>query len=366
LARVQIKDLSKTFGETEAVKNLDLEVVDGSFVVLLGPSGCGKTTTLRCVAGLESPDDGEIYIGDNLVNYLDPKDRDIAMVFQSYALYPHMSVYNNIAFPLKMRKIAKSEIDERVHKTAELLRIKHLLDRKPKQISGGEAQRTALGRAIIRDPQVFLMDEPLSNLDAKLRVYMRVELKRLQKELGVTTIYVTHDQVEAMTMADKVAIMNLGVLQQFDETAQIFDHPSNLFVGGFIGSPAMNLLDCTLIQKDDGSHLETECLETPIPLSVELMSIIKELASGDEFVIGIRPEDTVISKRKTAESLCQAAVYVTEPLGSEIILNLQIHDTLLKARVEPTFQTSIGQKLWLGINRERMHLFDKKTEKAIF
>ncbi len=360
LARVAIKGLTKTFGETVAVKDLDLDIADRSFVVLLGPSGCGKTTTLRCIAGLETPDKGEIYIGDRLVNDLAPKDRDIAMVFQSYALYPHMKVFDNIAFPLKMHKVPKAEIKERVYKTAELLRIKHLLDRKPKQLSGGEAQRTALGRAIVRDPEVFLMDEPLSNLDAKLRVYMRAELKRLQKELGVTTIYVTHDQVEAMTMADKVAIMNKGVLQQLGNANEIFDHPANLFVAGFIGSPPMNLIDCTLTEKG----LDAGVFTLAVP--DEIRDLIKEKASGPELILGVRPEDISLSKKRTSEAVMKAEVYVTEPLGSEIIVDLKVGDEIVKARVDPDFVVGPGDEVWMFINRDRMHIFDKKTEKAIF
>ena len=363
MARVVLKDLTKTFGKTVAVRQLNLEVKDKQFVVLLGPSGCGKTTTLRCIAGLEIPDEGEIYIGDRLVNDLAPKDRDIAMVFQSYALYPHMTVFDNIAFPLKMRKVPKEEIVERVKKTAELLRISHLLDRKPKQLSGGEAQRTALGRAIVRDPQVFLMDEPLSNLDAKLRVYMRAELKRLQRELGVTTIYVTHDQVEAMTMADKVAIMNLGVLQQYGDANEIFNKPANLFVAGFIGSPPMNFIPCSLSVKEKETYLDAEFCK--IPISSDIAELITKNATGSELILGVRPEDVHLSKSKTADSILQAEVYVTEPLGSEIIIDLKIGDIIIKARTEPTFITHPGDKVWMSINKERMHLFDKKTEKAI-
>ena len=362
MARVVIKDLTKTFGETVAVKDLHLEVADNGFVALLGPSGCGKTTTLRCIAGLETPDKGEIYIGDLLVNDLAPKDRDIAMVFQSYALYPHMKVYDNIAFPLKMHKVPKAEIKERVNKTAELLRITHLLDRRPKQLSGGEAQRTALGRAVVRDPKVFLMDEPLSNLDAKLRIYMRAELKRLQKELGVTTIYVTHDQVEAMTMADKVAIMDQGILQQIGNAGEIFDHPAKLFVAGFIGSPPMNLIDCTLTE--DGTTLDAGAFTLSIPDDIK--DVIKERTSETEFILGVRPEDISLAKNQTSEAIMETEVYITEPLGSEIIVDLKVGNDLIKARVPPYFIVDPGDKVWMSINSKRMHIFDKKTKKAIF
>src|SRR2546423_12971435 len=249
LARVEIKGLRKEFEGTVAVEGLNLSIKDKEFVVLLGPSGCGKTTTLRCVAGLEDADAGEIYIGDQLVNELDPKDRNVAMVFQSYALYPHMTVYGNMAFPLENARVAEREINERVNRTARLLQIEALLSRKPAQLSGGQRQRVALGRAIVREPSVFLMDEPLSNLDAQLRVHMRAELKRLQKDLGVTTIYVTHDQVEAMTMGDRIAILNHGELQQYDTPRRVYVHPSNHFVAGFVGSPPINSIECTLTKE---------------------------------------------------------------------------------------------------------------------
>lgn len=364
MAKVVIKGLTKTFGETVAVKDFDLEVKDKSFVVMLGPSGCGKTTTLRCIAGLETPDEGEIYIGDRLVNHLPPKDRDAAMVFQNYALYPHMTVFNNIAFPLKMRKVQKGEIKKRVYETADLLRIRHLLNRKPNQLSGGEMQRTALGRAIVRDPQVFLMDEPLSNLDAKLRLYMRVELKRLQKDIGVTTVYVTHDQVEAMTLADKVAIMNDGMLQQFGNAVEIFRHPASIFVAGFIGSPPMNLIQCNLTEGDEGVYLDAGSFTLTIPDNIS--ELLKEKASGTELILGLRPEDIYIAKRQTPEAVMEGEIYVTEPLGSETIVDIQVGDNLVKANVDPDFIGRIGEKIWLSINKEKIHLFDKKTEKAIY
>jgi len=363
LAGVRLKNLTKRFGDVVAVSDVSLEVEDKGFLVLLGPSGCGKTTTLRCIAGLETPDEGEIYIGDTLVNELPPRDRDIAMVFQSYALYPHMKVFDNIAFPLKMRKVPKGEIKERVKRVAELLRITHLLDRKPRQLSGGEAQRTALGRAIVRDPRVFLMDEPLSNLDAKLRIYMRAELKRLQKDLGVTTVYVTHDQVEAMTMADEVVIMNLGVLQQLGDAIEIFNRPANLFVAGFIGSPPMNFMGCTFTEKNGSCFLDAGTFILPIP--DDIGKNIKEKATSSELILGVRPEDISLEKKRTPEKLVEAEVYVTEPLGSEVIFDLKVGDNLVKAKTTPDFAMSIGEKVWIGFNKEKMHLFDKKTERTI-
>ena len=363
MAGVKLKNLTKRFGDVVAVNDVSFEVEDKKFLVLLGPSGCGKTTTLRCIAGLETPDEGEIYIGDTLVNELPPKDRDVAMVFQSYALYPHMKVFDNIAFPLKMHKVPKSEIKERVKRTAELLRISHLLDRKPKQLSGGEAQRTALGRAIVRDPRVFLMDEPLSNLDAKLRIYMRTELKRLQKDLEATTVYVTHDQVEAMTMSDEIAIMNLGMLQQLGDAHEIFNHPANLFVAGFIGSPPTNFMDCTFTEKNGSCYLDAGTFILPIP--DDISKIIKEKATSSELTLGVRPEDISLGRKRTPEKLVEAEVYVTEPLGSEVIVDLKVGDNLVKVKTTPDFSMSIGERVWIGFNKEKIHLFDKKTEKAI-
>jgi len=264
LAGVRVVGLRKVFDKkTVAVDGVSFEVKDGEFVILLGPSGCGKTTTLRCIAGLETPDEGEIYIGDRLVNDLPPKDRDIAMVFQSYALYPHMTVYDNLAFPLKMRKYPKDEIDKRVKEVARLLRIEDLLDRKPRQLSGGQQQRVALGRALVRNPQVWLMDEPLSNLDAKLRVYMRAELKKLQKDLGITTIYVTHDQAEAMAMGDRIAVMDKGKILQYDEPHVVYEKPANIFVAGFLGSPPMNFVDATIVERDSQIILDAGVFELP-------------------------------------------------------------------------------------------------------
>jgi len=362
MAKVTLKNIVKRFGDVIAVNNVSLDIEDKEFTVLLGPSGCGKTTTLRCIAGLETPDEGEIYIGDTLVNDLPPKDRDVAMVFQSYALYPHMKVYDNLAFPLKMRKFPKAEIDERVKRTAELLRIPHLLDRRPKQLSGGEAQRTALGRAIVREPRVFLMDEPLSNLDAKLRLYMRAELKRLQNELGITTIYVTHDQAEAMTMADKIAIMNLGLLQQVSSPSEIYTSPSNVFVAGFIGSPPMNFIDCTCVEKNGDLFLDAGTFAYQI--SRDFVGVMKEKV-GSEVILGFRPEDVSIEKKRAKKNLIEAEVYVSEPLGSEILVSLKIGDALVKVTTEPYSVLEIGEKVWLELSEKRIHIFDKKTQKTI-
>ncbi len=359
MAQVRFKNLTKRFGNVVAVDNLNLEITDGEFLVLLGPSGCGKTTALRCLAGLESPDSGEIYIGDQMVSQLPPKDRDIAMVFQSYALYPHMSVYDNVAFPLKMRKYSKDEVDRKVRKAAELLRISELLDRKPKQLSGGQAQRVALGRAIVREPKAFLMDEPLSNLDAKLRLHMRAELKRLQKDLGTTTIYVTHDQAEAMTMGDRIAVMNQGRLQQLAAPQEVYLKPRNLFVAGFLGSPPMNLISCVLKEK---GMVESSTFK--FQLSSEVADKIKNEATGSELVLGFRPEDVTLS-RESAPGAIETEVYMYEPLGSEVIADLRVGNDLIKAKTKPNLELKIGQEMWLSIEQDSIHVFDRKTEEAL-
>ena len=329
---------------------------DKEFLVLLGPSGCGKTTALRCIAGLETPEEGEIYIGDNLVNDLDPKERDIAMVFQSYALYPHMTVFKNLAFPLENLGVPMAERKTRVQQVAELLKIGALLNRKPKQLSGGQRQRVALGRAMVREPQVFLMDEPLSNLDAKLRIYMRAELKKLQKELGVTTIYVTHDQVEAMTMGDKVTILNDGILQQTDIPNRVYSHPTNIFVAGFIGSPPTNFFGCTLTREN-----VLECNQFSYSLPEDMAKAAKECTS-DECVLGVRPQDVVVHRdAKGKTGLVKAQLDVTEPLGDMVILDLKVGDSLVKAVVDPGFKAEIGDEFWISFPADKIHIFDKKT-----
>ncbi len=362
MARVAVKELVKRFGKVVAVDRVSFEARDGEFLVLLGPSGCGKTTTLRLIAGLETPDEGEIYIGDRLVNDLPPKDRDVAMVFQNYALYPHMKVYDNIAFPLRVRKLPKEEIDRRVREVAKLLRIEDLLDRYPRQLSGGQQQRVALGRALVRQPQVFLMDEPLSNLDAKLRVYMRAELKRLQRELGITTIYVTHDQAEAMTMADRIAVMNEGKIMQIAEPAELYYRPANTFVAGFIGAPAMNFIDASVKQRDGSVVLDTGVFTIELPEHVG--KILLESGAPSEVIFGIRPEHIEISRQKLPGGY-EVEVFVTEPLGAETIIDFKHGDALVKAKYPGHFEATPGEKLWIRFKLEYAHIFDKKTGKAI-
>ncbi len=360
MARVLLKNVTKRFGNVVAINKLSLEAKDKEFLVLLGPSGCGKTTALRCIAGLESPEEGEIHIGDRLVNDLDPKERDVAMVFQSYALYPHMTVFNNLAFPLENMKVPTDEINRKVRQAAKLLEIETLLDRKPKQLSGGQQQRVALGRAIVREPKVFLMDEPLSNLDAKLRVYMRTELKKLQKELGVTTIYVTHDQVEAMTMGDKIAILKDGILLQFDPPSKVYSHPSNVFVAGFVGSPPTNFFDCILIQD---SVLDAKEFKYPLPKDVTEAA---KARTSEEVILGVRPQDVRVYKdAKVKDGLIGANLYTTEPLGDVIILDLKVGDYLIKAVVSPDFNVDKVDKLWVKFPENKIFLFDKKTGKAL-
>jgi len=362
MVSVRLENLTKCFGRVIAVNNLNLEIKDGEFVALLGPSGCGKTTTLLMIAGIYKPTKGYIYFDDVIVNDLPPKDRNIGMVFQSYALYPHMRVFDNIAFPLKLQKLPKEEIKKRVLETAKLLRIEDLLNRKPAQLSGGQQQRVALARALAKQPNLFLMDEPLSNLDAKLRVIMRAELKRLQKSLGITTIYVTHDQVEAMTMADRIAVLNKGELQQYSTAEELYSKPSNLFVAGFIGSPPMNFIECTLVERDNKYYLDAS--DFSIELPEDLGKIVTEKASGSELILGVRPEDFRVSLRPV-EGAIKSSVYVLEPLGKDVIVNVKLGDTLVKVITPQDLRVSLGDTIWLVYDINKIHIFDKKTEKAL-
>ncbi|MBD3183025.1 sn-glycerol-3-phosphate ABC transporter ATP-binding protein UgpC [Candidatus Poribacteria bacterium] len=364
MADVRVQNLTKRFDDVVAVKNLSLECKDREFMVFLGPSGCGKTTTLRSIAGLEHPDEGDIYIDNNQVNDLPPADRDVAFVFQFYALYPHMTVYDNMAFPLKAVKMPKPEIEQRIKEVSAVLRIERLLNRTPSKLSGGEMQRVALGRAMVRRPKVFLMDEPLTNLDAKLRSEMRAELKRLQKDIGATTIYVTHDQLEAMSMGDKIAVMNQGVAQQIGTPGEVYDHPASLFVASFVGSPAMNLLDCEYRQEDGKSVLIVGENDFILTISDELGKKIQDDATDSNLILGIRAEDVFV-RDEAAEDTVQAEVYVVEPLGSENIIDLRIGENMLKVKTLPTVQPDIGQTIDMWLDKNRMHLFDKTTEKAI-
>ena len=363
MAKVILKNLTKKFEEVVAVNNMSSTVEDREFAVLVGPSGCGKTTVLRMIAGLEEETKGEVYIGDRLVNGVAPKDRDIAMVFQNYALYPHFSVYNNMAFGLKLRRVPKLEVDKIVHEAAKVLKIEDLLKRKPKQLSGGQRQRVALGRAIVRNPKVFLMDEPLSNLDAKLRVQMRTEIAKLHKRLNATIIYVTHDQTEAMTMADRMIIMKDGVVQQTGKPQEVYDHPNNMFVAGFIGSPAMNFLDVAIT---DGMTLKSDMFE--LNTTDRIKKVIKDNnLIGKEIVLGIRPEDLEDSnfvQNIPVNSTITANVEVTEPMGAEIYVYVDINGVLITARVNPRSKFRSGEKAALYVDIDKIHLFYKDTEKS--
>jgi len=360
MAGVKLTNLVKKFGTTQAVKNVSLEIQDGDFVVLLGPSGCGKTTTLRCIAGLETPDAGEIEIGETKVNEMPPKERDIAMVFQNYALYPHMSVFDNIAFPLKMRKIAKEEIKNRVQRVAEMLNIPELLPRKPAQLSGGQQQRVALARAIIRQPKVFLMDEPLSNLDAKLRLSTRAELKRLKHELKVTTIFVTHDQAEAMSMSDKLAVMNAGEVVQYADPITVYNKPASTFVGGFVGSPPMNLINGTIV--DGGGTIET--LGFRYKLASSDAEAVKK-AGATSVVLGVRPENLHLATEPISDPIFEAEVYVVEPLGSNTLVDLKVKEDIYKAVTAGGFRADTGQKIWVKFDDSSVHIFDGTSGMAI-
>ncbi|HSE43851.1 MAG TPA: sn-glycerol-3-phosphate ABC transporter ATP-binding protein UgpC [Gemmatimonadales bacterium] len=363
MAQVVLKDLNKKYDEVHAVKDVNLTIRDKEFMVFVGPSGCGKTTTLRMVAGLEEITAGEISIGDRVVNDLPPKDRDIAMVFQNYALYPHMSVYDNMAFGLKMRKFPKAEIAKRVQEAAEILGIQELLKRKPRQLSGGQRQRVAVGRAIVRHPQVFLFDEPLSNLDAKLRVQMRVELKRLHERLETTAIYVTHDQVEAMTLGSRVVVMKDGWVQQVGEPLEIYSRPANKFVAGFIGSPAMNFVPVNISEANGSVYAEASGIRVKVPAD---KAVALKAYKGQTVVLGIRPEDLRVGSGADSSDLAfDAVVEVVEPLGSEILLNVTVAGQQVVSRVEPSVKARPHDKIRMAFVPERIHFFDAKNEAVI-
>jgi multiple sugar transport system ATP-binding protein len=364
MSNVSIRKVHKRYDDGfHAVKGIDLEIKDKEFVVLVGPSGCGKTTTLRMVAGLESVSNGQVLIGNTVVNDLPPMDRDIAMVFQNYALYPHMSVFDNMAFGLKMRKFDKAEIQKRVANAAEILGIKDHLDRKPRQLSGGQRQRVALGRAIVRNPQVFLFDEPLSNLDAKLRVQMRIEIKKLHARLATTSMYVTHDQVEAMTLGDRVVVMNHGVIQQVGEPLELYNNPANKYVAGFIGSPPMNFANVTITESNGALFAENPAMRIRVP---EALSARVGAHVGKATTLGIRPEDLrMATSTDPADQTIEAIVEVSEQLGSEVILDVRAAGAGMVASVEPTVRVKPQEKIRLALSPKGLRFFDGKTDIAI-
>lgn len=365
MAQVILKNLTKAFKEVTAVNNVDLEVKNKEFMVFVGPSGCGKTTCLRMIAGLEEITSGEVVIGDRVVNDVSPKDRDIAMVFQNYALYPHMSVYDNMAFGLKLRKVPRDHIKTRVATAAEMLGLTDLLNRKPKQLSGGQRQRVALGRAIVREPSVFLMDEPLSNLDAKLRVQTRADLIKLHRSLGITTIYVTHDQVEAMTMGDRIMVMCGGLVQQVDTPLGLYNKPANKFVAGFIGTPSMNFLS---VKIEDGGVIDGGCFKVKPP--ADKVEMLKPYV-GKEVDLGVRPEDIFDKNltnlvQATPDNTVKATVEVIEPMGSTVTLYLQSGKHSMLATIDAETSAKEGSDIDLIFDMAKTHMFEKETEKAIY
>jgi len=353
MADVKVRGLRKSFGSTEILHGLDLDIEDGQFVVLVGPSGCGKSTLLRMIAGLEGVTEGQILINDRLINNLPPAERDIAMVFQNYALYPHKTVAANMAFSLRMRKMDKTEIDERVSRAAEVLGLNEYLGRYPRALSGGQRQRVAMGRAIVRDPQVFLFDEPLSNLDAKLRIQMRAEIRELHQRLATTTVYVTHDQIEAMTMADKIVVMNAGNIEQIGAPLELYDRPANEFVAGFIGAPSMNFMDAEVVENGTGKVAKVEDSSFPLQSA-------EELHQGQHIRIGVRPEDTILSGDGV-----KGEIMVVEPTGSEthLVIRSNGRDYVSVVRERQTF--SPGQQVAVSADADKIHLFDKSTGQRI-
>ena len=368
MASVSLREIYKKYaGGVIAVSDFNIEIKDKEFIILVGPSGCGKSTTLRMIAGLEEISEGELYIGDRLVNDIAPKDRDIAMVFQNYALYPHMTVFENMAFGLKLRKVPKDEIARKVEEAARILDIAHLLDRKPKALSGGQRQRVALGRAIVREPQVFLLDEPLSNLDAKLRAQMRTEISKLHKKLGTTFIYVTHDQTEAMTMGDRIVVMKDGYIQQIDTPTNLYNDPVNQFVAGFIGSPQMNFIDAVAIQEGEDVKLAFGSYAIKLP-EQKAARLVEGGYIGKEVVLGIRPEDIKdeeIFVNGGADNVLDATVKVYEMLGAEVFLYFTVEGFDITVRVNPRTTARPGDTIKIALDPAKIHVFDKETERTI-
>ena len=374
MATVKLENITKRFGDLTALDDITLDIQDQEFFVLLGQTGAGKTTTLRCIAGLDKPEEGTIYLDDVSVNDKTPAERDVAFVFQSHILYPHLSVYENMAFPLHPRRLSAEEIDRRVRDIAQMLHIEHLLMRSPNQLSGGETQRVGLGRAMVRRPQVFLMDEPISNLDAKLRTEMRAEIRWRQRELGTTTFYVTHDQIEAMSMADRIAVLEAGRIQQLGTPSEIYNHPANLFVAGFIGNPSMNCIPCHISRTNEALHLKlasnTGNNNSVTIQDARVAKTLNDNVSNRDTIFGAHAEDVLVSHQSIPNAF-QAEVYSVEPLGAETIVELTLGTdaagarTILKACTAPNFEAEIGQYLYVSFVPERMYFFDKRTGNAI-
>ena len=366
MAQVNLRKVVKHYDETPAVRGIDLDIADKEFVVLVGPSGCGKTTTLRMIAGLEDITDGDILIGGDVVNDVPPKDRDIAMVFQNYALYPHMTVHENMSFGLRLKKVPKDEISRRVQAVAAILGIGELLERKPKQLSGGQRQRVAMGRAIVRNPKVFLFDEPLSNLDAKLRVHMRTEIKKVHQKVRTTTVYVTHDQVEAMTLADRVVVMNAGRIEQVGTPHDLYHSPATLFVAGFIGSPAMNIVRCGLEEAAGGLRLRVND-EVAFPVPAERIARYRAYAGRRDLLLGLRPEHVTDMRTPTAPGQCafDITVEVIEPLGMETLVFFALNGTEICARTNPLAGLQAGKPAQLLADLRYMHLIDEASGRVL-
>ena len=366
MATVTISDVWKYYGKTVAVKELNIEVRDNEFLCLLGPSGCGKSSTLRMLAGLEFISSGDIYFGDTRVNDIPPKDRDIAMVFENYALYPHKTVFENMANPLKLQKMNKVDITERVEWAAKMLEITELLQRKPVELSGGQKQRTAIGRAIVREPKVFLFDEPIAHLDAKLRSHMRGELKHLQRRLETTTIYVTHDQLEGMTMADRIAVMHEGVLQQLGTPSEIYNHPVNEFVAGFVGEPPMNFVDCYIERQDDAVALVNDSGQMKLLLSDAQSRALAEKSADGVVRLGIRPDDLFVEAGQGHGLDFTAKIFITEPLGGDMLVEAELGDDRLTIKRKIADMGQPGEACGLAFNIEKLHVFDRETGEAFF
>jgi multiple sugar transport system ATP-binding protein len=365
MAHVKLQNVWKRYGEVEAVKDLTIDCKDREFLCLLGPSGCGKSSTLRMIAGLEYISAGQILIDNVVVNDVDPHRRDIAMVFESYALYPHKKVFDNMAYPLRVQKKPEETIKQKVHHASKILDIMPLLDRWPRQLSGGQKQRVAIGRAIVRNPKVFLLDEPISHLDAKLRTHMRGELKRLHRDLDATMIYVTHDQLEAMSMADRIAVLNFGELQQLGTPDEVFNHPANKFVGGFLGDPPMNFIQCTLRNGNGSYQIVHDQFDFKLPESVSTHFVKKDLGNERPVELGIRPESFELFQKEPSKFDIAGKIYITEPLGEDVIIDITIGEDMVKAKIPVGGGYEIDEPIWLKIKFEHIHIFDGESGRSL-